>query len=226
VFGTSTNSSGNGVRGEANGGAQAYGVFGVSYNGIGVAGWSPTGTAVSGSSSSGYAIYCGGSFYQLGGAFTAYPYSTTWVTNKPATVKLNNSSKVKLFAEEAAEVYFNDYGEGRLIQGRTHIELDPIFLQTVTIDARHPMKVFVQLEDECNGVYVANKSHTGFDVVELHRGTSNAGFSYRIVCKRKLYEDERLATEEQDVTFNKRMLETVWPEVIEKQEKMQRQKGR
>jgi hypothetical protein len=37
------------------------------------------------------------------------------------------------------------------------------------------------------------------------------------VCKRKYYEDERLASDEQDVQFNKRALETAWPEVIERQ---------
>jgi hypothetical protein len=79
------------------------------------------------------------------------------------------------------------------------------------------MKVFVQLEEDCKGVYVTNRSATGFDVVELQGGTSNAEFAYRVVCKRKYYEDERLATDEQDVQFNKRALETAWPEVIERQ---------
>ena len=91
---------------------------------------------------------------------------------------------------------------------------DPTFLQTVTIDNAHPMKVFVQLEGDCKGVYVANKTVNGFDVVELQGGVSSAHFSYRVVCKRKYYEDERLATDEQDVKFNERVLQTVWPEVV------------
>src|SRR4030042_5962554 len=86
------------------------------------------------------------------------------------------------------------------------------------------MKVFIQLNDDCKGVFVTKRTATSFDVVELQGGTSNAHFTYRVVCKRKYYEDERLATEEQDRQYNKRMLETVWPEVIAKhkaeQEKM------
>jgi hypothetical protein len=85
------------------------------------------------------------------------------------------------------------------------------------------MKVFVQLEDDCKGVYVTNKTTTGFDVVELQGGISDARFIYRIVCKRKFYEDERLATQEQDSQFNQRMLEMVWPEVIEKHNAEQEQ---
>jgi len=134
---------------------------------------------------------------------------------KSAEVKLNDGTPIRLFTEEATEVYFNDYGEGTLSTGSAHIELDPTFLETVTVNDQHPMKVFVQLNDDCNGVFVTNRTATGFDVVELHGGTSNAHFTYRIVCKRKYYEDERLATEEQDRQYNKRMLETVWPEVIE-----------
>jgi len=195
--------NGNGVYSEANNGINAWGVYGASTDGIGLYGYSSTGMAVR----------CNGWFYQDNGIFEAHPSSTVWTTNKPATVKLNDGSKVKLFTEESAELYFTDYGEGTLSSGRTHIELDPTFLQTVTVDSKHSMKVFVQLEDDCNGVYVANKSRSGFDVVELHGGTSSAHFSYRVVCKRKYYEDERLATEEQDIRFNTTMLEKVWPEV-------------
>ena len=55
------------------------------------------------------------------------------------------------------------------------------------------MKVFVQLNDvNCKGTAV-KRGTTGFDVVELQNGTSNAAFSYRIVAKRKGYEDRRLA---------------------------------
>jgi hypothetical protein len=159
------------------------------------------------------AVCCNGEFYQGLGAFIAHPTSTTWSTNKPATVKLNNGTKAKLFAEEAAEVYFTDYGEGTLTSGKAHVDLDPTFLQTVSVDAWHPVKVFVQLNDDCKGVFVSNRSATGFDVVELQNGTSNAHFTYRVVCKRKYYEDERLATDEEDTGYNTRMLQTVWPEV-------------
>jgi hypothetical protein len=113
--------------------------------------------------------------------------------DKNAVVKVDNGEYHMLSSQESPEVWFEDFGEGQLINGRTHIELDPLFLQTVTINSQHPMKVFIQLNDEnCNGTAV-KRGTTGFDVIELQNGTSNASFSYRIVAKRKGYEDKRLA---------------------------------
>jgi hypothetical protein len=237
VMGISYSTLGLGVYGLNNASSGSnYGVLGqsISTAGYGVVGWassvsggttgvwgesdSPTGRGVYGNApNGGTAVACDGNFYQSSGVFEAHPTSVIWSTNKPATVKLNNGTKVKLFTEEAAELYFTDYGRGRLSGGRVHIELDRTFLQTVTVDAQHPMMVFVQLEGDCNGVYVTNLSGTGFDVVELKSGRSDAGFSYRAVCKRKYYEDERLATQEQDVQYNTRMLESAWPEVVAEQ---------
>ena len=208
VRGVSTANGGTGVWGQADVGANAWGVHGYSAQGI----------AVHGGTSSGIGMYCDGKFYQTGGVFEVHPTSTNWSTSKPATVKLANGSKAKLFAEEAAEVYFTDYGEGALTNGKAHVELDTKFLQTVTVDARHPLRAFVQVNDDCRGVFVANRTTTSFDVVELQNGTSNAHFTYRVVCKRRYYEDERLATDEEDVEYNTRMLQTVWPEVIAQQQ--------
>ena len=199
--------------------------------GLGVFGYAASGSGVQGMTMNGYGLDCDGAFRQQNGKFEASPTTTQWTTNKPATVKTNSGTKVKLFTEEAAELFFNDYGDGKLTNGVAHIELDPLFLQTVTVDATHPMKVFVQLEDDCKGMYVTHKTTTGFDVVELQGGTSNARFIYRVMCKRKYYEDERLATEEQDIQYNTRVLQTAWPEVIAERKEMEarlnsmRQKG-
>ncbi|MBP1648005.1 MAG: collagen-like protein, partial [Bacteroidetes bacterium] len=161
----------------------------------------------------GYALYVDGNAVITGGDLTVSSTSVNWTATKPATVKVNDGSTVRLFSEEAAEVYFTDYGTSRLVGGKAHVELDARFLETVTVDALHPMKVFVQLEGDCRGVFVANKSTTSFDVVELQQGTSDAPFTYRVVCKRRYYEDERLATPEQDKSFNERMLKEAWPEM-------------
>ena len=177
-----------------------YGVYGYSYNAYGVWGISNNSIGVYGYSEFSTSIYAEGNFSATG--------------TKAATVKLNNGSKVQLYCEEAAEVYFTDYGEGTLVNGKVHIKLDPDFLQTVTIDSHHPIKVFVQLEGDCKGVYVTNKTAAGFDVVELQAGLSNAHFSYRVVCKRKYFEDERMPTEEQAGLTTHKMMETAWPEVI------------
>jgi hypothetical protein len=132
---------------------------------------------------------------------------------KSAVVKTSQGHRL-LSVIESPEVWFEDFGEGQLLNGRAHIELDPLFLETVTINAQHPMKVFVQVEDEnCRGTAV-KRGITGFDVIELNGGTSNSSFSYRVVAKRKGYETERLR--ETDVGYDD---PTLYPELWEGMER-------
>jgi len=161
-----------------------------------------------------YALYADGNTVITGGYLDVSSTSVTWTATKPATVKAHDGSSVRLFSEEAAEVFFTDYGSSHLTGGRAHVELDPRFLETVTIDATHSMKVFVQLEGDCRGVFVTNKSATSFDVVEIQDGKSGVPFTYRVVCKRRYYEDERLATPDEDRKYNERMQREMWPELV------------
>jgi hypothetical protein len=94
-----------------------------------------------------------------------------------------NQSRV-MFAPEAPEVFFEDYGNGRLTNGTAHIALDPVFTGNIAVDESHPLRVFVQVEGDCNGVYVTGKSDAGFDVSELGHGTSAAPFSWHAVANR------------------------------------------
>ncbi|MCB9768743.1 MAG: hypothetical protein H6752_11155 [Candidatus Omnitrophica bacterium] len=96
-----------------------------------------------------------------------------------------------LYTEEAAEVWFTDYGFGQLENGRAVISIDPLFAETVNL--QEPYHVFVQLKDSrCEGVAVEDETTSSFAVVELRNGTSNAEFSYRIVAKRRGFEEVRL----------------------------------
>jgi len=89
-----------------------------------------------------------------------------------------------MFCPEAPEVLFEDYGIGKLVNGKAHIELDKILARSLKIDKEHPLKVFIQLEGNCNGVFVTNKTSKGFDVVELVNGTNSVDFSWHIVANR------------------------------------------
>jgi len=105
-------------------------------------------------------------------------------------VKDIKGNEVRLACPESPEIYFEDYGQGQLVNGKAHINLDPAVAQNVTINEKHPLRAYIQLEGDCNGVYVANKTATGFDVVELKHGTSNTSFQWHIVCNRA---DETMA---------------------------------
>ncbi len=120
------------------------------------------------------------------------PGSLTALGPKTAVVSTDSYGRRKLYADESAEVYFFDRGQGQLVNGQVTIELDPVFLETVTIDDGHPMLVQVTLAADCNGVFVADQTATSFTVKELMGGTSNATFDWEVAAKRKGYEDERL----------------------------------
>jgi hypothetical protein len=95
-----------------------------------------------------------------------------------------SNNLVALSAPEAPENLFQDYGQGQLSEGRAHIELDPILVRNIVVDESHPLRVFIQLEGDCKGVYVTNKTGGGFDVVELEGGSSNTAFTWTVVANR------------------------------------------
>ncbi len=103
----------------------------------------------------------------------------------PGTVSCSvldsKGNSVVMHAPETPEAYFEDYGQGQLVNGKAHIDMDPSYAKNICVNDKHPLRVFIQLEGDCKGVYVANKTAAGFDVVELDGGTSNITFQYHII---------------------------------------------
>jgi len=156
------------------------------------------GTADSGPGVSGYAntstVQAFGGYFENDGAFANVGgwQSGPWVMRKivgNGTVNtiidgLTPNEKVTMTCPEAPEVVFQDYGVGELKNGYAKINLDPIFSKNILVDKDHPIKVYIQLEGECNGVYVFNKSDLSFEVKELNNGNSNISFSWMVVANR------------------------------------------
>jgi len=218
-FQTSANGTGThyGVRGDATGSSAnpTYGCLsqvsnsssGNVYGGYYLASSGGTGThygvyGIETAGGSGAAVYASGDFVASG--------------SKSAVLKTSQGERL-FYTMESPEVWFEDFGEGRLVNGRAHIELDALFLETVTINALNPMKVFIQLNDpNSNGVAVV-KGTTGFDVIELQNGTSNATFDYRILAKRKGYENQRLPQTTVG-TDDPNLYPELWQEIEKRQE--------
>jgi hypothetical protein len=173
--------------------------------------------AISGNSQDGYGVkgegYGSGGIgvygHTYGGHCGVYYSGGLDGTGQKSCIVRTSQGPMAMYCQESPEVWFEDFGEGQLIYGKAHVELDSLFLETVTIDENHPMKVFTTLNDECNGVYVS-RGRTGFDVIELDYGRSNARFTYRVVAKRKGFEDERL--EERKIALSDPYL---YPELME-----------
>jgi hypothetical protein len=112
---------------------------------------------------------------------------------KSASVGTSKGNQL-LYCSESPEVWFEDIGSGKLSNGKATVNLDPLFLETVLIDDKHPMQVFIQVNGECNDVYVT-KGTTSFEVVEKQGGNSNVEFSYRIMAKRLHFADHRFGSD-------------------------------
>jgi hypothetical protein len=190
VMGWNTNGSGTAVVGAGNSvpvtyylGVGSGGAFtGTQYGAVGFA-----------TSNTGGLSRAGGYFALQSGASFAYvaAVNTGNVVRKiegngtvNTTVKDTKGNAVVLSCTEAPENFFQDFGNGQLVNGKAHIKLDPIFSKNIIVSSEHPLRVFVQLEGDCNGVYVANKSANGFDVSELMNGRSNVAFTWSVTANR------------------------------------------
>nr|MBK9653862.1 hypothetical protein [Bacteroidota bacterium] len=102
-----------------------------------------------------------------------------------ATIVRDNKGADRIMtAPETPEILFQDFGQAQLINGKAHVAFDSTLAINIKVDAKHLMKVFVQLKGDCKGVYVTNENQWGFDVVELQGGTSNVDFSWFISANR------------------------------------------
>ncbi|HXW75844.1 MAG TPA: hypothetical protein VEJ20_00375 [Candidatus Eremiobacteraceae bacterium] len=79
------------------------------------------------------------------------------------------------------EPTIEDFGEGRLVNGSGYVQLDPSFANT--IDQTTSYMVFITPEGDNRGLYVTEKSASGFAVRESQGGHSTLAFSWRIVAK-------------------------------------------
>jgi hypothetical protein len=119
---------------------------------------------------------------------------------KSASVLVQNEQRL-LYAIESPEVWFEDFGIGTLKDGQTVVGIDPLFASTIDLEDYH---VFLTPLGDCQGLYVANKTPTGFEVRELGGGSANVSFDYRIVAHRLGHEAARLE------------LDTTWQAIEEK----------
>ncbi len=119
--------------------------------------------------------------------------------SKSAVVPVDGGSKkVALYAIEAPENWFEDAGSGQLSNGSAVINLENLFGQAVNTGIDY--HVFLTPNGDCKGLYVSQKSATSFEVHELGGGTSSIAFDYRIMAKRKGFENIRMADKTAEFT--------------------------
>jgi hypothetical protein len=196
VFGWSTSSTSNAVYGQASGanstgvvgggnnygpnllaagsggafGGESYGIFAETENLL-----NPSAAGVFLNDETGNEVYVA---YYNGTNYKIYGTSPGTVS---CSVQDTKGNYVVMHAPETPEDYYEDYGQGQLMNGKVHIDMDPNYAKNICVNDKHPLRVFVQLYGDCKGVYVTHTTATGFDVVELDGGTSNTPFQYQII---------------------------------------------
>jgi hypothetical protein len=181
-----------------NGGGNPGYVTGGNFTAVGSGAGSPTtedGQGVYGIySGTGTSRRAGGYFYATDGIFANYAFVGEELTNSKITgagivaeiISTPTHGRVRLTAPESPEYWYTDYGTVRLVNGRAHVDLDPILADIIVADAQNPLKIFPQANiANCNGIAVLNKTSTGFDLVEVNNGTSSGEVDYQIVAKPK-----------------------------------------
>jgi hypothetical protein len=151
-----------------------FGVLGVSTLG-GVAGVATgVGIGVYGECAAGTAGYFKGNLIVTG--------------TKSAVVPFPDGSRRLLFCVESPDPWFEDFGTGRLKNGRVSVRLGD-FAKVIRVG----YLVFLTPEGDCRGLCVTGKTASGFEVRELNGGTSSVRFSYRVVGRRRDVQPKRFA---------------------------------
>ena len=146
---------------------------------------SATGTGVYGRNSStgatAFGVYSAGNFTETGAKSASLPTS---------------QGNQLVYCTESPEMWFEDMGTSKLINGEAHVKLDEMFLETIYIDDSHKAHVFIQELEETDGLIVTMDSdYKGFTVKEKKNGSSNSSFSYRILAKRRFYQNQRFGVD-------------------------------
>lgn len=89
--------------------------------------------------------------------------------------------RVESYAPTQSVPSIDDFGEAQLVNGRSSVRLSADFANVIDQQANY--LVFITPEGDSRGLYVTDKTRTGFTVRENEGGHSTLAFSYRIVAK-------------------------------------------
>ena len=92
-----------------------------------------------------------------------------------------SARRVRTYSPQSSEPMIEDNGEAQLVSGTAYVRLDPAFANVT--DQRSIYSVSITPEGNSNGLFVTQKTLTGFAVRENNGGKSTLAFEYRIVAK-------------------------------------------
>jgi hypothetical protein len=110
-----------------------------------------------------------------------------------STVLSTSRGQKTLICPESPEAWIEDYGSGEVVSGRCRVDLDPLFLDCVTVSDEYPLKVLVTFTSPLAHHFYVEKGAAGFDVIVVGEGAESASatFDYKVVAKWKGFEGVR-----------------------------------
>lgn len=142
----------------------------------------------------------GGYFEGLNYSGTSYAYAYVGGTPNATTARkivgtgtvseiipTASHGRITLTAPESPEYWYQDYGSVKFVNGKAHVQLDPILADIIFVNEENPIRVFCTPVDmpEFNGVAILNKTSDGFDIVELNQGQHSGTIDYQVIVKPK-----------------------------------------
>jgi hypothetical protein len=113
-------------------------------------------------------------------------YGSIGCTGTKSSFVNTSQGKEPLFAIESPDVEFYASGTDTLAGGERRVIFERLFAEAIS--PSFPVRVIATPNADCNGLFVASSSWSGFVIRELRGGTSNASFSWIAIGRRKGYE--------------------------------------
>jgi hypothetical protein len=116
---------------------------------------------------------------------------------KSSAETVADSREVNLYEGESPGNWLEDFGAARLQGGAGLVFIDPTFMQSVNTELDY--HVVLMPNADGRSLYVAHKFPACFKVREVGGGHSNIAFGFRIVARRRGYEQPRPASNRETI---------------------------
>ena len=105
-------------------------------------------------------------------------------------VERTSNGPKQMYSLVSPENWVEDFGIGIINNGQCSINLQLDFLELITINQNHPLYVFITPNSKIEAYWV-KKNNDSF-ILFAPKALENSRFDYRVVAKRKNYEDFRM----------------------------------
>ena len=144
-----------------------------------------------------------GTYAYVAARVSSIQYKINGTGSVSTIIKAPDGTKRNMFAPEAPEILFMDFGFAQLDNGKAVVKLDPIFANTIYVSEEKPLRVFTQVMgvEDCGTVGLVSYGQDYFEVQATK--PCNAQFMWMVVANRADEYDEngKLISRNQDVRF-------------------------